>query len=115
MGLFSVLGSFGLAGNFANNKISTLSGGQKVRLIFASLTIQNPHLILLDEPTNHLDIDSIKSLEKGLKEYKGGLVIISHNQSILTNCCNVIWVVENKTIKPFSGTFEEYKNSLLEL
>lgn len=107
-----VLGSFGLSGKYANNKILTLSGGQKVRLVFASLTIQNPHLILLDEPTNHLDIDSIKSLEKGLRNYKGGLVIISHNQSILTNCCNVIWTVDNKTVKPFDGTFEDYKSSL---
>ena len=109
-----VLGSFGLSGKYAQNQISTLSGGQKVRLIFASLTIQNPHLILLDEPTNHLDIETIKSLEHGLKQYQGGLVIISHNQSILNNCCNVIWIVENKTIRPFDGTFEDYKSDVLE-
>ena len=108
-----VLGSFGLSGKFAQNQISTLSGGQKVRLIFASLTIQNPHLILLDEPTNHLDIETIKSLEQGLKQYKGGLVIISHNQSILNNCCNVIWIVEDKKIRPFHGTFEDYKSEIL--
>ena len=109
-----VLGSFGLSGKYAQNQISTLSGGQKVRLIFASLTIQNPHLILLDEPTNHLDIETIKSLEQGLKQYQGGLVIISHNQSILNNCCNVIWIVENKTVRPFDGTFEDYKSDVLE-
>lgn len=107
------LGRFGLSGKMSHNKIKTLSGGQKVRLVFAGLSIQEPHLILLDEPTNHLDIDSIKSLEKGLKEYNGGLVIISHNQSILTNCCNVIWSMKNGSVIPFDGTFEDYKNMIL--
>jgi ATPase subunit of ABC transporter with duplicated ATPase domains len=52
-----------------------LSGGQKARLVFATLALQGPHLMLLDEPTNHLDLFAIKALSDGLKEYGGGLGI----------------------------------------
>jgi len=86
------LGMFGLGGNLAVQKIGELSGGQKSRLVFATLAEKKPHLMLLDEPTNHLDLFAIGALAEGLKAYKGGLVIISHNQKILEWCCDETWV-----------------------
>lgn len=108
-----ILGRFGIQGDTATQKIGTLSGGQKSRLVFAVLTLQKPHLMLLDEPTNHLDLFSIKALIEGLKEYRGGLVIISHNQKILSECCDQTWVVHNNKVTKYEGSFEEYKDSIV--
>lgn len=73
-----LLGRFGLVGATPLQKIASLSGGQKSRLVFASIAMVEPHLLLLDEPSNHLDIETISTLIESLQEYKGGLVIISH-------------------------------------
>ena len=110
----SFLGRFGLHGNLVSQKIGTLSGGQKARLVFATLSAQGPHLLLLDEPTNHLDIFAIEALTEGLKLYQGGLVIISHNTKILSECCNQIWVVKDKIVTKFEGTFDQYKKSIID-
>lgn len=77
-----VLGSVGLEGSLHHNKIETLSGGQKSRLVFASLFILRPHLILLDEPTNHLDIETIDALIKSINNYEGVVMLITHNIGI---------------------------------
>lgn len=102
-----------LHGKTPLQKIGTLSGGQRARLVFATLALRNPHLMLLDEPTNHLDLFTIQALIEGLNNYGGALVIISHNQKILSKCCNQTWVVNNNMITKYQGTFEEYKKSIL--
>lgn len=70
-----------------HQKIETLSGGQKSRVAFAALMCAQPHCIIMDEPTNHLDIETIESLLIGLTAFKGGLIIISHDQYFLSNAC----------------------------
>ncbi|CAN0059634.1 unnamed protein product, partial [Discosporangium mesarthrocarpum] len=70
-----VLGQFGLDGARHLIPICELSGGQKARVVFASLSLSRPHLLLLDEPTNHLDMESVDALIKGINEYKGGVVL----------------------------------------
>ncbi len=72
-----------------------------------------PSLQLLDEPTNHLDLFAIKALAEGLENYGGGLVIISHNQKILSQCCNQTWVVHDATVTKYEGSFEDYKGSIV--
>lgn len=109
------LGRFGLTGQLPLQKVGTLSGGQKARLVFATLAAQGPHLMLLDEPTNHLDLFAIQSLAEGLQAYGGGLVVISHNQSILSAVCNQCWVVTDHSVKMFEGGFSEYKQSIVDV
>eukprot|EP00296_Roombia_truncata_P007614 JP446059.1.p2 GENE.JP446059.1~~JP446059.1.p2 ORF type:complete len:204 (+),score=55.97 JP446059.1:1095-1706(+) len=67
----NMLGKFGLPGHHAVQKISTLSGGQKSRVVFVELGLKRSHILLLDEPTNHLDLETIDCLIKGLESYEG--------------------------------------------
>merc|ERR1712224_575233 len=71
-----------------------LSGGQKVKVVLAGAMWQNPHVLILDEPTNYLDRDGLGALSLGLKEYKGGVVIISHNVEFANAVCDQKWVME---------------------
>jgi ATPase subunit of ABC transporter with duplicated ATPase domains len=108
------LGRFGIVGNVALQKIESLSGGQKSRVAFAACAAKHPHIMLLDEPSNHLDLYAIKALAKGLQEYGGGLVVISHNQRLIEDCCNQLWVVyADGTAKKFEGSFQEYKEVVI--
>ena len=66
-----------------NKNINILSGGQKTRVALCKLLLKNPDILLLDEPTNHLDLDAIEWLEEYLKNYKGTIVIISHDRFFL--------------------------------
>jgi ATP-binding cassette subfamily F protein 3 len=67
------LGSFGITGTTGLQQMATLSGGQKSRVAFACLALQNPHILILDEPTNHLDLRAMDALMQALKEFKGGI------------------------------------------
>jgi ATPase subunit of ABC transporter with duplicated ATPase domains len=78
--LYNLLGSFGVSGSLGNNPIYTLSGGQVVRLIMSSIFYLKPHFVVLDEPTNHLDTETIEVMIKNLKEFKGSVIIVSHDQ-----------------------------------
>jgi ATPase subunit of ABC transporter with duplicated ATPase domains len=91
--LFGYLAHFGL-GSIAKQKLGTLSGGQKARLAFAGQVWHRPHLLLLDEPTNHLDMETLDALADALKAFDGATVIVSHNQSFLTEVCNELWIVD---------------------
>lgn len=78
-----ILGSTGLEGTIHNHEIQKLSGGQKSRLAFASIMIQNPNVLLLDEPTNHLDLETITSLIKAINNFNGAVVFVTHNLECL--------------------------------
>ena len=73
------LGRFGLSGSHQTAPIKQLSDGLRNRVVFAQLAMEHPHILLLDEPTNHLDMASIDALAKAIKEYEGGVVIVSHD------------------------------------
>jgi elongation factor 3 len=86
----------GLDPEIANhNEISGLSGGQKVKVVLAGAMWNNPHLLVLDEPTNFLDRDSIGGLAVAIREYKGGVVMISHNEEFVGALCPEQWHVDN--------------------
>merc|ERR1712032_872368 len=78
----------------SHNPIHSLSGGQKVKVVLAAAMWQNPHVLILDEPTNYLDRDGLGALSLGLKEYLGGVVIISHNMEFANSVCSQKWIME---------------------
>ncbi|KAJ4702982.1 ABC transporter F family-like protein [Melia azedarach] len=111
------LGKFGLPSHNHLTPILKLSGGQKARVVFTSISMSKPHILLLDEPTNHLDMQSIDALADALDEFSGGVVLVSHDSRLISRVCeneekSEIWVVENGTVMSFPGTFEEYKEEL---
>lgn len=110
----NMLGKFGLQGKHAEQKIETLSGGQKARVCFVELGLKRAHLLLLDEPTNHLDLETIDCLINGLKDYEGGVLIITHNVSLISEITNEIWIAnkDDSSITKFDGTFDDYKEML---
>jgi len=89
------LKDFGLdAESASHNPIASLSGGQKVKVVLAAAMWQNPHVLILDEPTNYLDRDGLGALSLGLKDFGGGVVIISHNMEFTNSICTEKWIME---------------------
>ena len=91
--VFNQLGAFRLPKALALQKISTLSGGQKSRLAFAIIVARRPHILILDEPTNHLDTETVDALIEALKEYKGCVFCVSHDQYFLSKVVNEFWAI----------------------
>lgn len=116
------LGRFGLSGELATKPIKFLSGGQKSRLAFAELAWKQPHILLLDEPTNHLDLETIESLAMALNNFEGGVVLVSHDERLISLVVDEIWCVTKGDmkcnppkpghVKVFNGSFDEYKAKL---
>ncbi|XP_022899527.1 ABC transporter F family member 4-like [Olea europaea var. sylvestris] len=112
------LGKFGLPSHNHLTPIAKLSGGQKARVVFTSISMSKPHILLLDEPTNHLDMQSIDALADALDEFTGGVVLVSHDSRLISRVCDdeersEIWLGENGTVETFPGSFEEYKEELI--
>jgi ATPase subunit of ABC transporter with duplicated ATPase domains len=70
------------------------SGGQKSRLAFAELAWRQPHIMLLDEPTNHLDLETIEALAMALNKFEGGVVLVSHDERLISLVVDEIWQVK---------------------
>jgi len=104
------LGAFGFSRDLADNKIKSLSGGEKARLLFAFMSIDAPHLLLLDEPTNHLDIDAREALVQALNNYEGAIVIVSHDPNMVERVADRLWVVRDGECQHFDGDLEDYRN-----
>ena len=85
-----------------------LSGGQKTRLQLAAALVNSPDLLILDEPTNHLDIVMSEWLEKYLREFRGGVLVISHDRAFLDNVVEEILEMEGGTIHRFKGNYSRY-------
>ncbi len=104
------LGAFGFSKELADNLISSLSGGEKARLLFAIMSFDAPHLLLLDEPTNHLDIDAREALVHALNNYEGAIVIVSHDPNMVERVADRLWVVRDGECHHFDGDLEDYRN-----
>lgn len=103
-----VLKGLGFSDEDMDKKIDILSGGQKARLSLAKLLLTKPDLILLDEPTNHLDIQAIEWLESYIKDYRGAVIVISHDRYFLDKVVSRIFHLENKELKVYNTSYSGF-------
>ncbi|XP_053807794.1 ATP-binding cassette sub-family F member 3 isoform X2 [Vidua chalybeata] len=108
------LGSYGISGELAVRPVASLSGGQKSRVAFAQMTMPCPNFYILDEPTNHLDMETIEALAKALNKFRGGIILVSHDERFIRLVCQELWVCENATVTRIEGGFDQYRDILKE-
>ncbi|KAJ5906226.1 ABC transporter ATP-binding protein [Penicillium subrubescens] len=106
------LGAFGITGMTGLQRMEFLSGGQKSRVAFACLSLTNPHILVLDEPSNHLDIEGMDALSDALQRFEGGVVMVSHDVTMLQNVCKSLWVCDKGTVNKFDGDVKAYKKMI---
>ena len=103
-----VLKGLGFSDEDMDKPISILSGGEKTRVLLGKLLLNKPTLLLLDEPTNHLDSEAIEWLEVFLKQYKGTVILISHDRYFLDQVVNRIFEIHNKKLKTYNGNYSDF-------
>lgn len=108
------LGRYGITGELATRPVASLSGGQKSRVAFAQMTMPCPNFYILDEPTNHLDMETIEALAKALNIFKGGVVLVSHDERLIRLVCKELWVCDGGRVNRVDGGFDEYKEIMQE-
>ena len=107
------LGRFGFGQEKANTLVKSLSGGERARLNFALITHAAPPMLIFDEPTNHLDIESREALAVAINEYKGAVILISHDWHLLELTADQLWLVGDGKVKAFDGDLEDYRKLML--
>ncbi|MFN5179355.1 ABC-F family ATP-binding cassette domain-containing protein [Limnohabitans sp.] len=112
--LRNFLGSFNFSGDMVQQRVGTMSGGEKARLVLAMIVWQKPNLLLLDEPTNHLDLATREALAMALNEFEGTVMLVSHDRALLRSVCDEFWLVGRGRIEPFDGDLEDYQRHLLD-
>jgi len=108
------LGQMGVNGEMQTRPIYTLSGGQRSRVALSLISYTEPHLLLLDEPTNHLDLDTVQGLVKALAEFKGGVLVVSHDEHMITAVCDELWIIKDKKVHLSKTNFQTYKQSIID-
>jgi ATP-binding cassette subfamily F protein 3 len=103
------LARFGFSGDEAQRRADTLSGGERARVALAMMVLGRANLLLLDEPTNHLDIESVEALEEALESYEGTILLVSHDRAMLEALTSRVWVLHDRHVTDFSGSFVEWE------
>lgn len=103
-----VLNGLGFQGFDLNRKVSSLSGGEKIRFSLVKILLQTPDLLILDEPTNHLDFHMIEWLENYLENFKGAILLVSHDRYFLDKICTSICELENTVIERYKGNYSSF-------
>lgn len=106
--VMSVLGLFLLGEPYFERKVKGLSGGEKSRLLLATLFLARANLLILDEPTNHLDIETREGLIRALKDYEGTLLFVAHDRYLLNEVAEEVWALDENGITPYLGGFAGY-------
>jgi ATP-binding cassette, subfamily F, member 3 len=105
----TVLGALLFSGEDVFKKISDLSGGERARVALAELILSETNMLILDEPTNHLDLESKGAIIEVLKSFTGPIIIVSHDRSVLSEACNIIWEIKNNEVRAYLGNYEDYE------
>ncbi len=106
--MLGVLNGLGLKPEMHQRQVGTLSGGERTRLSLARLLLRKPDVILMDEPTNHLDLEAIEWLQQYLTEYKGSLLLISHDRYFMDHVCTSMGELLGGRMIKFTGNYSEY-------
>lgn len=107
------LGRFGLSGTKADVVVKSLSGGEKARLNLCLIFLEKPHILILDEPTNHLDMDSRQALMVALNDFKGAVLLITHDEDLLGATMDRLWLVAKQNVTPYEGDLRDYRKAVL--
>jgi ATP-binding cassette subfamily F protein 3 len=110
----SRLAQFGLGFDKQSTTVENLSGGERARLLLNLVAMAAPHLLILDEPTNHLDIDSRRALLDALNDYRGAVILITHDRSLMELVADRLWLAADGTVAPFDGDMDDYARFVLE-
>jgi len=102
------LAKFGFSGDEAQRRAESLSGGEQARVALAMMVLSRANFLLLDEPTNHLDIESVEALEDALEAYEGTILLVSHDRAMLDALTSRVWVLHERRITDFPGSFAEW-------
>lgn len=111
--LRNFLGTFNISGDMVSQKVGTLSGGEKARLMLCMIVWQRPNLLLLDEPTNHLDLATREALSIALNQFDGTVMLVTHDRALLNSVCDEFWLVRDGGVEPFQGELGDYHRYLL--
>jgi ATP-binding cassette subfamily F protein 3 len=103
------LGRFGFSGDEVLRRAESLSGGERARVALAMMMLARANLLILDEPTNHLDVESIEALEDAIESYDGTVMIVSHDRALLRALTERMWVLHDRHITEFDGSFGEWE------
>ena len=106
------LGRFGFSGDQALAQASTMSGGEKARLVLALIVLAKPQLLLLDEPTNHLDLEMRQALVMALQDFQGAIILIAHDRYLLESCVDEFLLVGQGKVISFDGDIDDYQQWL---
>jgi ATP-binding cassette subfamily F protein 2 len=104
-----LLGRYGCTGAQQSQVMDQLSAGQKARIVFAIIAHERPHLLMLDEPTNPLDMESIDALAKCINKFKGGVLMVSHDMRLISQCAEQIFVCDHKQVSRYEGDIMKFK------
>jgi ATP-binding cassette subfamily F protein 3 len=108
------LAQFGFDKNKIVTRIGDLSGGEKARLLFCRMSFDAPHIMLLDEPTNHLDIEAREALTQALNNYKGAVILVSHDPHLVECVADRLWLVADGSCTNFDDDLEAYKKLVVQ-
>ncbi len=106
--LHTLAGAFGFPGDAVEKKCKILSGGEKARLVMASMLYNPPNFLVLDEPTNHLDLDTKEMLMNALKDFEGTMLFVSHDRQFLSALSNRVFELDEGKVKTYGGGYTEY-------
>ncbi len=114
-GLMNVLGSFGFPGDAASKRCGVLSGGEKIRLLFARIFVNPPNMLVLDEPTTHLDVAARELLQEAIRQYSGTVCLVSHDIEFVRATATGIIAMEPPGIRKYFGNYDYYLEKSAEL
>jgi ATP-binding cassette subfamily F protein 3 len=111
--LRALLANGGTGADIAQTRVEHLSGGQKARLLLTLAALDAPHLMILDEPTNHLDIESREALVMALNDYRGAVILITHDAHLIELVADRLWLVRDGRVTPYDDDLDAYRRLLL--